>query len=257
MKLSNMTDDINEFENEFQSGNENDYENEYENEFEDEYKMLCEHNCDGSNENKNNLLSIFESSNLKYLWRIPIINNLYNLCCKDKPESANNENIENINVFEVDEEEILKMYDNMDSLMHEDITKWIKDNILYAVPDMNYILGALKSQKRYMNNISSARVGGTDSNSIHQNYFYDSFYGRDYLIMKSKGVHVETFLYPYFETLNMELNEAGICPWGNYFSCMEKYVKEHIKNKMVEDKILFVYIGTFKEEIFKLSRSIY
>ncbi|ETW15350.1 hypothetical protein PFFVO_05644 [Plasmodium falciparum Vietnam Oak-Knoll (FVO)] len=255
MKLSNMTDDINEFENEFQSGNENDYENEYENEFEDEYKMLCEHNCDGSNENKNNLLSIFESSNLKYLWRIPIINNLYNLCCKDKPESANNENIENINVFEVDEEEILKMYDNMDSLMHEDITKWIKDNILYAVPDMNYILGALKSQKRYMNNISSARVGGTDSNSIHQNYFYDSFYGRDYLIMKSKGVHVETFLYPYFETLNMELNEAGICPWGNYFSCMEKYVKEHIKNKMVEDKILFVYIGTFKEEIFKLSRS--
>lgn len=143
----------------------------------------------------------------------------------------------------------------MDSLMHEDITKWIKDNILYAVPDMNYILGALKSQKRYMNNISSARVGGTDSNSIHQNYFYDSFYGRDYLIMKSKGVHVETFLYPYFETLNMELNEAGICPWGNYFSCMEKYVKEHIKNKMVEDKILFVYIGTFKEEIFKLSRS--
>ncbi|SOV80268.1 conserved Plasmodium protein, unknown function [Plasmodium reichenowi] len=255
MKLSNMTDDINEFENEFQSGYENDYENEYENEFEDEYKMLCEHNCDGSNENKNNLLSIFESSNLKYLWRIPIINNLYNLCCKDKPESANNENIENINVFDVDEEEILKMYDNMDSVMHEDITKWIKDNILYAVPDMNYILGALKSQKRYMNNISSARVGGTDSNSIHQNYFYDSFYGRDYLIMKSKGVHVETFLYPYFETLNMELNEAGICPWGNYFSCMEKYVKEHIKNKMVEDKILFVYIGTFKEEIFKLSRS--
>ncbi|CDO65141.1 conserved Plasmodium protein, unknown function [Plasmodium reichenowi] len=255
MKLSNMTDDINEFENEFQSGYENDYENEYENEFEDEYKMLCEHNCDGSNENKNNLLSIFESSNLKYLWRIPIINNLYNLCCKDKPESANNENIENINVFDVDEEEILKMYDNMDSVMHEDITKWIKDNILYAVPDMNYILGALKSQKRYMNNISSARVGGTDSNSIHQNYFYDSFYGRDYLIMKSKGVHVETFLYPYFETLNMELNEAGICPWGSYFSCMEKYVKEHIKNKMVEDKILFVYIGTFKEEIFKLSRS--
>ncbi|SOV15884.1 conserved Plasmodium protein, unknown function [Plasmodium sp. gorilla clade G2] len=255
IKLSNTVDDINEFENEFQSTYENDYENEYENEFEDEYKMLCENNCDGSNENKNNVLSIFESSNLKYLWRIPIINNLYNSCCKDKLENDNNENIQNINVFEVDEEEILKIYDNMDSIKYEDVTRWIKDNILYAVPDMNYILGALKSQKRYMNNVSSTRIGGTDSNSIHQNYFYDSFYGRDYLIMKSKGVHVETFLYPYFETLNMELNEAGICPWGNYYSCMEKYVKEHIKNKMVDDKILFVYIGTFKEEIFKLSRS--
>ncbi|SOV15871.1 conserved Plasmodium protein, unknown function [Plasmodium gaboni] len=255
IKLSNTVDDINEFENEFQSTYENDYENEYENEFEDEYKMLCENNCDGSNENKNNVLSIFESSNLKYLWRIPIINNLYNSCCKDKLENDNNENIQNINVFEVDEEEILKIYDNMDSIKYEDVTRWIKDNILYAVPDMNYILGALKSQKRYMNNVSSTRIGGTDSNSIHQNYFYDSFYGRDYLIMKSKGVHVETFLYPYFETLNMELNEAGICPWGNYYSCMEKYVKEHIKNKMIDDKILFVYIGTFKEEIFKLSRS--
>ncbi|SCN12856.1 conserved Plasmodium protein, unknown function [Plasmodium malariae] len=196
----------------------------------------------GSNEKTTSSMSIFQSGTLKYLWRIPFINNLYNMWNKHKNKRANKKEVEDIDIYEVDKEEMEKIFTNFSNLNYEDSIKKIKENIFYALPDIEYILNVLRIYKE------------NKEKNKDKNFFYDAFYGNDYIIIKSKGVHVETFIYPYFETLNLQLNEVETCSSKDYYTCMKKYVRDNIKKELINEKIVFVYLGIFKDEVFKLPK---
>ncbi|SCN60649.1 conserved Plasmodium protein, unknown function [Plasmodium chabaudi chabaudi] len=203
---------------------------------------------DGMDENetieKNKLnFSMLHSSNLKYLWRTPIIKQLYNMYTEHKKGYTHNKNDENIDIYEIDKNELEIQNNDINILNFKEELKNIKDNIFYAIPDMYYIYDILDIYQKNKNNGSS------------NNFFYNNFYGNDYLIIKSKGVNIETFIYPYFETLNLQLNEANICSAGNYYSCMKNYINNNIDKEKLNKKTVFIYLGVFKDEVFKLPNS--
>ncbi|CDU17934.1 conserved Plasmodium protein, unknown function [Plasmodium yoelii] len=193
---------------------------------------------------KNKLnFSILHSSNLKYLWRTPIIKKLYNMYIEHRKGYMHNKNDENVDIYEIDKNELESQNDDINSLNFKEELKNIKDNIFYAVPDIYYIYDILDIYQKNKKNASS------------NNFFYNAFYGNDYLMIKSKGVNIETFIYPYFETLNLQLNESNICSSGNYYSCMKDYISNNIDKEKLNKKTLFIYLGTFKDEVFKLPNS--
>ncbi|CAD2104674.1 conserved Plasmodium protein, unknown function [Plasmodium vinckei petteri] len=203
---------------------------------------------DGMDENetieKNKLnFSMLHSSNLKYLWRTPIIKQLYNIYIEHRKGYMHNMNDENIDIYEIDKNELEIQNNDVNNLNFKEELKNIKDNIFYAIPDMYYIYDILDIYQKNKNNASS------------NNFFYNNFYGNDYLIIKSKGVNIETFIYPYFETLNLQLNEANTCSSGNYYSCMKNYINNNIDKEKLNKKIVFIYLGVFKDEVFKLPNS--
>ncbi|SBS85750.1 hypothetical protein PMALA_013710 [Plasmodium malariae] len=161
---------------------------------------------------------------------------------KHKNKRANKKEVEDIDIYEVDKEEMEKIFTNFSNLNYEDSIKKIKENIFYALPDIEYILNVLRIYKE------------NKEKNKDKNFFYDAFYGNDYIIIKSKGVHVETFIYPYFETLNLQLNEVETCSSKDYYTCMKKYVRDNIKKELINEKIVFVYLGIFKDEVFKLPK---
>ncbi|EUD67185.1 hypothetical protein C922_02335 [Plasmodium inui San Antonio 1] len=220
------------------------------------------------NEKNKQHLSIFQSASMKYLWRIPIINGLYKECSENKNDCVAKKDIEVIDIYEIEEEELEEIYEDFLNLSYEDSLKRIKEKIFYAVPDMEYLAKALKIHKK-----------NKEANK-ERNFFYDTLYGNDYLFIKSKGVNVETFIYPYFETLNLQLSEIKTCTKEDYYGCMKRYIRSKMKNRTPEEKkasdhsdgkvdgkavgepsdvlsekILFVYLGTFKDEVFKLPKS--
>ncbi|KEG02273.1 hypothetical protein YYE_03012 [Plasmodium vinckei vinckei] len=203
---------------------------------------------DGMDENEtteNNKLnfSMLHSSNLKYLWRTPIIKQLYNMYIEHKKGYIHNKNDENIDIYEIDKNELEIQNNDVNNFNFKEELKNIKDNIFYAIPDMYYIYDILDIYQKNKNSTSS------------NNFFYNNFYGNDYLIIKSKGVNIETFIYPYFETLNLQLNESNTCPSGNYYSCMKNYINNNIDKEKLNKKIVFIYLGIFKDEVFKLPNS--
>ncbi|SBT36050.1 hypothetical protein POVWA2_028060 [Plasmodium ovale wallikeri] len=195
------------------------------------------------NEKNKNNLSVFQSPSLKYLWRIPIIKHLYNMCCEQKNECVSKKDIEDIDIYEIEQDELEEIYNDFSSLNYEESIKKIKENVFYALPDVDYIFKVIKILKE-----------SKDKNK-DRNFFYNAFYGNDYLIIKSKGVNVETFIYPYFETLNLQLSEINTCTAENYYPCMKTYIRNNLIKKKINEKIVFVYLGNFKEEIFKLPKS--
>ncbi|SCO61807.1 conserved Plasmodium protein, unknown function [Plasmodium berghei] len=193
---------------------------------------------------KNRLnFSILHSSNLKYLWRTPIIKQLYNMYIEHRKGYMYNKNDENVDIYEIDKNELENQNNDVNSLNFKEELKNIKDNIFYAVPDIYYIYDILDTYQKNKNNASS------------NNFFYNTFYGNDYLMIKSKGVNIETFIYPYFETLNLQLNEAHTCSSGNYYSCMKNYINNNIDKEKLNKKTVFIYLGIFKDEVFKLTNS--
>ncbi|CAD2091970.1 conserved Plasmodium protein, unknown function [Plasmodium vinckei brucechwatti] len=203
---------------------------------------------DGMDENetieKNKLnFSMLHSSNLKYLWRTPIIKQLYNIYIEHRKGYMHNMNDENIDIYEIDKNELEIQNNDANNLNFKEELKNIKDNIFYAIPDMYYIYDILDIYQKNKNAASS------------NNFFYNNFYGNDYLIIKSKGVNMETFIYPYFETLNLQLNESNTCASGNYYSCMKNYINNNIDKEKLNKKTVFIYLGVFKDEVFKLPNS--
>ncbi|KJP90228.1 hypothetical protein AK88_00076 [Plasmodium fragile] len=261
-------DEDDEDEEDEEGKNENNYDDEHDyphgKESSEKYDLISEKN--------KHSLSIFDSASMKYLWRIPIINRLYNTCSENKKECAEKNGIEVIDLYEIGEEELREIYQDFQNLSYEDSLKRVKEKIIYAVPDVEYLAKALKIHKK------------NKEENKERNFLYDALYGNDYLIIKSKGVNVETFIYPYFETLNLQLSEIKTCTMEDYYGCMKRYIKKKIKkstpeeedeedreeekgvdheddkpsdilNNTKNEKILFVYLGTFKDEVFKLPKS--
>ncbi|ANQ08324.1 Uncharacterized protein PCOAH_00026770 [Plasmodium coatneyi] len=223
---------------------------------------------DQINEKNKENLSIFQSASMKYLWRIPIINSLYNKCSENKKDIVGRKDVEVIDVYEIGEEELEEIYKDFQNLSYEDSLKRVKEKFFYAVPDMEYLAKALKIHKK------------KKEENKERNFFYDAMYGNDYLIMKSKGVNVETFIYPYFEILNLQMSEIKTCTMEDYYGCMKRHIRSQMKKGTPEEikavdhangktdgkqsdmvshkpseKILFVYLGIFKDEVFKLPKS--
>ncbi|KMZ86690.1 hypothetical protein PVBG_05026 [Plasmodium vivax Brazil I] len=237
-------EDEEEEESEEEDEDDDDEEGEDEDNFDDEHDYTYGNESSGKydglmNEKYKHKLSLFRNANVKYLWRIPIINRLYNKCSENKNDCVGKNDIEVIDIYEIEEEELEEIYQDFLNLSYEDSLKKVKEKILYAVPDTEYLAKALKIHKK------------NREENKERNFFYDALYGNDYLIIKSKGVNVETFIYPYFETLNLQLSEIKTCTLEDYYGCM-KSVK---LSDRLNEKILFVYLGTFKDEVFKLPKS--
>ncbi|CAA9988365.1 conserved Plasmodium protein, unknown function [Plasmodium knowlesi strain H] len=271
-KEESAGDDEEEEESE-QEDEENDEGGEYEENYDDERDDTYGNKSSGKyddliNEKNKHNLSIFRSASMKYLWRIPIINSLYNKCSECKKDFVGKEDVEVIDVYEIGEEELEEIYNDFQNLSYEDSLKRVKEKFFYAVPDMEYLSKALKIHNK------------NKEGNKERNFFYDAMYGNDYLIIKSKGVNVETFIYPYFETLNLQLSEIKTCTMEDYYGCMKEYIRSQLKKGTQEEhkavdnadgktggkpsdmlshksneKILFVYLGTFKDEVFKLPKS--
>ncbi|CRH00211.1 conserved Plasmodium protein, unknown function [Plasmodium relictum] len=179
---------------------------------------------------------------IKHLWRIPILKNLYNNYYKKKVQKYTKD-IKEVHICEKKNFNLGKSYNKFNTLNYEELIKEISENLLYAVPDVDYILEALEIFNK------------KKKSKKKRNVFYEAFYGDNYFVTKSKGFHIESFIYPYFEALNIQLKKLKTCFMENYYECMKKYVRENLSKKKLDQKILIVYLGKFKEEIFKLPTS--